>query len=193
MLAQSVSAGFEWAYPLRVFSAGVALFCYRRVYGGLRWRAGWESVAVGFAVFLLWIGLDRLLGGNNSTTAVPAEFLAASLTARITWSLFRLLGATLTVPIAEELAFRGYLLRRLIAADFANVNPQQYTATSFVVSSILFGILHGRQWVAGIAAGMLYAWAYQRRGRIGDAVLAHSVTNGLLAGCVLFGRDWKYW
>jgi exosortase E/protease (VPEID-CTERM system) len=193
MLAQSVSAGFEWFYPLRVFSAAAALFCYRRVYVGLRWRASWEAVAIGFVVFLLWIGMDRLINGNNSIMPVPPEFAAASLTARSTWSLFRLLGATITVPIAEELAFRGYLLRRFVAADFAKVNPQRFTVASFLVSSILFGILHGRQWAPGIAAGMFYAWVFQRRGRIGDAVLAHSVTNGLLAGWVLFAHDWKYW
>ena len=34
------------------------------------------------------------------------------------WLIFRLVGSVVTVPVAEELAFRGYLTRRAIAADF---------------------------------------------------------------------------
>ena len=193
MLAQSVSGGFEWFYPLRVLSAAAALFWYRRVYKELRWRAGWQAPAVGVMVFLLWLGMGRLFNPGSSIMPIPAEFAAASPLSRGVWTLFRVVGATITVPIAEELAFRGFLLRRLVSADFVKVNPQRFTLFSFVVSSVLFGVLHGQQWAVGIAAGMFYAWAFQRRGRIGDAVLAHSVTNGLLAGLVLFTHDWKYW
>jgi membrane protease YdiL (CAAX protease family) len=35
--------------------------------------------------------------------------------------------------------------------------------------------------VAGAAVGILYGLAARRRGRLGDAVLAHAVTNALLA------------
>ena len=41
--------------------------------------------------------------------------------------------------------------------------------------------------------GFLYAAAYARRGRIGDAVLAHAVTNALLAGWVIFSGAWGMW
>ena len=53
--------------------------------------------------------------------------------------------------------------------------------------------MHGERWLAGIVAGMLYALAMRWRGRLGDAVVAHAVTNGLLAVWVLvFGR-WELW
>ena len=68
-----------------------------------------------------------------------------------------------------------------------------FTWLSFGLSSVLFGVLHGRLWTAGVIAGMLYAWAYQRRGKIGDAVLAHAVTNALLAIGVLLTGDWRLW
>ena len=44
------------------------------------------------------------------------------------WPL-ELFGSSIVVPVAEELAFRGYLLRRLIDADFTAVSPRQVTAT----------------------------------------------------------------
>ncbi len=34
-------------------------------------------------------------------------------------------------------------------------------------------------------AGVAYAWAMLRRGKIGDAVIAHATTNALLAAYVL--------
>ena len=69
---------------------------------------------------------------------------------------FRIVGSVVAVPLAEELAFRGYLTRRLIAADFQDVPLGRLTWLSFLVSSALFGALHGR-WLAGILAGMIYA------------------------------------
>jgi CAAX prenyl protease-like protein len=94
--------------------------------------------------------------------------------------------------VAEELAFRGYLLRRLIDAEFTKVSPKHFTAPSFLVSSVAFGALHGR-WLAGILAGMIYAAAQYRRGQIPDAIVAHAVTNGLLAAYVLVFGHWAFW
>jgi CAAX prenyl protease-like protein len=110
----------------------------------------------------------------------------------VVWLTFRVLGSVIVVPLAEELAFRGYLLRKLIARDFENVPLDQFTWVSFIGSSVLFGLLHGR-WVAGTLAGMAYAWAVYRRGQLGDAVLAHMTTNALIAACVLLQGRWALW
>ena len=56
-----------------------------------------------------------------------------------------------------------------------------------------FGLLHGDRWLAGTVAGLIYAVTYLRRGRIGDAVVAHAITNALLAGSVLVGGKWDLW
>jgi len=99
----------------------------------------------------------------------------------------------ITVPIAEELACRGFLIRRVISRDFESLSPRSFTFLSVVVSSVAFGLLHGERWLAGIVAGLLYAVAFLRRGRIGDAVAAHATTNALLAGWVLIRGDWYMW
>jgi len=46
---------------------------------------------------------------------------------------------------------------------------------------------------AGIVAGLLYAFAMIRRGRIGEAVAAHATTNVLLAAYVLLYSQWHLW
>jgi len=192
MVSGALSGKFEWLYPLRFFAAAGALYVLRNRYSKLDWRVGWSGPAIGAAVFVLWIGLDRLMGGAEPT-GMPSALAAFSPAARITWISFRVLAATITVPIAEELAFRGCLLRRLVSPDFESVAFKNFTWLAILVSSVLFGALHGSLWFAGIVAGLLYAYAVIRRGRIGEAVAAHATTNALLAAYVLIYGAWHLW
>ena len=191
MVAGALSGTFEWLYALRFFAAAGVLWAWRTRYSNLDWRVGWLGPAIGVAVFFLWIALDRLMG--PPAKGMPGALGTASMGARITWISFRVLAATLTVPIAEELAFRGFLLRRMISQDFEAVPSTRFTWFSLLASSALFGAMHGSLWFAGIVAGLLYAVAMLRRGRIGEAVAAHAITNGLLAAYVLYYGQWQLW
>ncbi|HEX5227036.1 MAG TPA: exosortase E/protease, VPEID-CTERM system [Bryobacteraceae bacterium] len=191
LIAGASSARFEWSYPLRIVAAAAALWYFRDRYRTLNWRVGWPSVGLGAVVFLIWIGLEPLFGSPHM--AEPAALAQAPAVARIAWIAFRILGAVVTVPIAEELAFRGYLLRRLVSADFESVAWGAFAWAPFLISSVAFGVLHGERWLAGTIAGMIYAYAMLRRGRIGEAAAAHAVTNALLAVYVLFTGNWQLW
>jgi exosortase E/protease (VPEID-CTERM system) len=191
MLAGSASHGFEWLYPLRVAAAAAALWYFRDRYRSLDWRVGWPAAGLGALVFLIWIGLEPLSGSAH--TGQPLELANASSFARIAWLAVRVFGAVVTVPIAEELAFRGFLLRRLISSDFESVAWRAFAWAPFLISSIAFGLLHGDRWLAGVIAGMIYAYAMLRRGRIGEAAAAHAVTNALLAIYVLASGNWQLW
>ena len=124
---------------------------------------------------------------------MPTALAVSPAIARVTWLVFRTLAAVITVPIAEELAFRGFLLRRLISPDFESVSLKRWTLLAVFGSSLAFGVLHGDRWIAGTVAGMLYAAAQRWRGRIGDAVVAHGVTNALISISVLWGSHWSLW
>lgn len=191
MAARALSADFEWFYGLRVVAAVGAIWYCRGTYRKLDWRAGWPAVAAGVGVFALWIGLDRAAAIPRSPA--PAALLQASFAARSLWIAFRVAGAVITVPIAEELAFRGYLLRRLSAAEFEGVDWRAFAWLPIVISSAAFGLLHGQRWIAGMVAGMVYAVAMLRRGRIGEAAAAHAITNLLVAGYVLLFGNWQLW
>ena len=108
------------------------------------------------------------------------------------WLGCRVFGAIVTVPFAEELAFRGYLARRVVTAEFDRLPIGRFSWLGFAVSSLAFGAVHGR-FVAGTLAGMLYALATYRRGELSDAVLAHATTNALVAGYVLATCSWSLW
>lgn len=192
MIARASSGTFEWLYPLRFVAAAGALWFFRDKYRELDWRFGAFSVLAGGVVFAMWLGLDRLAGIQ------PASPLAAGLaslpsSARVAWLVFRTAAAVITVPIAEELAFRGFLIRRISSADFDSLSTRRYTFAAVLVSSVAFGLLHGDRWIAGTLAGLIFAAAFLRRGRIGDAVVAHATTNALLAAWVLMGGHWSLW
>jgi CAAX prenyl protease-like protein len=192
MISRAASGGFEWLYPLRFVAAAAVLWFFRSKYLELDWGFGGFSVIAGCAVFGIWLGLDRM-AGTHPPSAILAGLASLSFPARVTWLGFRTVAAVITVPIAEELAFRGFLIRRLSSADFESLSPRHYTYIAVVVSSVAFGLLHGDRWLAGTLAGLIYAVAFLRRGRIGDAVVAHATTNALLAAWVLVGGNWDMW
>jgi len=192
MISRAASGGFEWLYPLRFVAAAAVLWLFRSAYSELNWRFGGFSVMAGIGVFGLWLGLD-LMTHASQTSTLRDGLASLSAPARVAWLIFRTAAAVITVPIAEELAFRGFLIRRLSSADFDSLSPRYYTYLSVFVSSLAFGLLHGDRWLAGTLAGLIYAFTFLRRGRIGDAVIAHATTNALLAGWVLAGSKWYLW
>ena len=121
-----------------------------------------------------------------------AALLEMSRWLAVTWLVFRLVGSVLIVPVVEELAFRGYLLRKLASRNFEAVPVGRFTWLSLIASSVLFGSLH-EHWLAGTIAGMAYAFAQWQCRSIGGAVVAHSVTNGLIAAVVVLERQWSLW
>lgn len=158
------------------------LWYFRQSYKNMDWRFSWLGPLLGAVVFGLWIGLDRLSGGGDDK-AIAGGLASLPDAGRVAWLTFRVLAAVVAVPIAEELAFRGFLIRRLASADFDSLPAKTFTWLAVVVSSVAFGLMHGDRWIAGSVAGLLYAATFLRRGRIGEAV----------AAWVLAGNNWRFW
>jgi exosortase E/protease (VPEID-CTERM system) len=190
--------GFDQFYPVRVVVTLLVLAWYRDDYrDGLRQHlAGrrvwsWHAVGLGVLVYVLWVGISAVtlpeLGADP-----PSELETLGPPLAFAWVIARALGAIVTVPIAEELAFRGFLLRRLVASDFTKVRYDQWHWPAVLISSIAFAALH-QQWIGGFIAGLIYAYAQARRGLLSDAIVAHAVTNALIAIEVLTLGHWALW
>jgi exosortase E/protease (VPEID-CTERM system) len=192
MVTGAFSAGFDRYYAARVIVATVAFLLYRRSYAELHPKWSWEAAAIGCGVFALWMVMEPYGATASSGEPIRAGLQSLSRGSAAAWLVFRVVGSVILVPLAEELAFRGYLTRRLLATDFQSIAPGRTTWWSLLLSSVLFGALHGR-WFAGTLAGIAYALAYRRRGELTDAVLSHSVTNGLIAITVLTTGSWSLW
>jgi len=189
-IARAASAHFEYLYPLRLVAALVVFACYRAPLRALNWQWSWRAPAVGAMVFVLWTGAAHWL--------VPAEGMPAALAAlsaplRGVWLASRIAAAILTVPVAEELAYRGFLMRRLVRTEFETLPYAAVPALALLASAVVFGIAHGPLWLPGIVAGLAFGGLVRARGSIGEAVVAHLTTNALLAAFVLVRGQWQLW
>jgi len=190
MLSHALSAGFELLYPLRLVAAAIALWAYRRHYRGLGWSFSWRAVVAGAAISGLWIGVDHWL---NPGQPMPGALEALSAPERNLWILCRIVAATLTVPLVEELAYRGFLMRRFTAAEFETVSFKAVRWPALVGASLIFGISHGAMWAPGVIAGLVFGYLAIRTGKIGEAVAAHATANVGLAAYVLLFDQWQMW
>jgi exosortase E/protease (VPEID-CTERM system) len=188
--ARAISGGFEFFYPLRLIAGVWMLARYRRKLSTIDWRWSWRGPAVGAAVFLAWIIAAHFL---LPVSAMPEKLAAAPVGLRGFWIASRIAGSILIVPIAEELAYRGYLMRRLAKPDFESVPFDSVPWPALIATAILFGVVHGALWLPGIAAGLAYGLLLVRRGRIGEAVAAHATTNAMIAVSVLGWNQWQHW
>ena len=157
------------------------------------------TVLIGVLVFAIWIAPDRIFPGYHTAwpfnnpimgraSAVPSGPPGAGAAQAV-----RALRAVAVVPIAEELFWRGWLMRWLIAADFEAVPLGAWSALSFWIVAFLFGSEHGRYWDVGLAAGVIYNWWMLRTRSLGDLILTHAITNACLSAYVVFAGRWEYW
>lgn len=193
-------AGFDprWLYAVSVVATAAVLAWFWRDYGELA-RANAPSgrevllgAATGLVVFALWIHLDAAWMQIGTPTA-PFTPLAADGSG-IDWPLVavRWIGATLLVPVMEELFWRSFLMRWIQSPTFEAVEPRRVGLKAVVLSTFVFMLAH-TLWLAAIVAGLAYAWLYRRTGKLWVAVIAHGVTNGALGVWVVATGNWAFW
>ncbi|HEV8114005.1 MAG TPA: exosortase E/protease, VPEID-CTERM system [Planctomycetota bacterium] len=196
MIAGAFSATPEKLYALRIVPVLAVLWLHRKEHAELRPTWSWGAVGIGVAAFGVWSVLVRLLpiglGVAPGAAPVGAEIRDFAPVAAALWWTTRIAGTCLITPIVEELAFRGFLARRMVAAEFESVSPAAITWLAALLSSFAFGLLHG-SWPAGTAVGLLYTLAYRRRRRLFDAVLAHAATNVVMVVVTFMTGDWRFW
>ncbi len=177
--------------PKTIVVGGVILWFWRSLPSMVP-QAPLLSVLVGIAGVVLWVGLDPwlvhydkpLIGRNPFQLYSPPE----------AWALFgvRLFGIAVVVPIMEELFWRGFLMRWLIKEDFTSVALGTYTPLSFFATTAFFAAEHGAEWPLGAIVGLLYGAWFLRTKSLGSVILAHGVTNFLLALYCLEMGDWHF-
>lgn len=158
------------------------------------------STLLGVAAFVIWVGPDVLWPAyrhswlfNNGLAGAPRSSLAPALKTSVAFIVFRVLASVVNVPILEELFWRGWLMRWLIAKDFEKVPLGTYRPLSFWAVAVLFASEHGSYWDVGFITGILYNWWMVRTRSLGDCILAHAVTNACLAVYLLTHDQWQYW
>ncbi len=186
-------------YPVRCLATIAAIAIFSRPYLSFRPTRAMGSIAIGIGVFVIWIAPDALFGYRhfwlfeNSIMGSSASTIAPADQSDVFFLACRAFGSTILVPILEELFWRGWLMRWLINPDFMKVKLGTYTPLAFWVTAILFASEHGPYWEVGLGAGIIYNWWMVRTRSMADCMLAHAVTNGILAAYVVATGAWRYW
>jgi CAAX prenyl protease-like protein len=197
--------GQYWLYLFKTVLAAWMLWVVWSVVPEMRAKWSWEAFAVGIGVFVLWVGLDPLFVQLGFPNSYPKLSLGTSGTAwnphvtfgqgsMLAWLFIvvRLLGSALVVPLLEEVFYRSFLYRYIARVDFQSVPIGAWLWLPFVVTSVIFGFEH-MHWLAGILCGFAYQGLVCWKKRLGDAIVAHGVTNFLLGLWVVQRNAWEYW
>lgn len=189
-----------WEYPLRVAVLSLIVWVFSRHVLDFKVKAPALSVAIGVAVFVIWVAPEWLfpdyrshwLFSNAITGTVTTSLDQAH---RDSWMvlLFRTIRAAILVPIIEELFWRAWLMRWLINPNFTAVPMGAWTASSMLITAVLFASEHGPYWEVGLIAGFAYNFLMVRTKSLGDCILSHAVTNGILSAYVIATGRWHFW
>jgi membrane protease YdiL (CAAX protease family) len=179
-----VLAGQLVAWPAAMLAG--SLICKRP------WR---ESYAVrGFSLRLLpgvvigCFGLSFVLNRLASAIPMPKSFESFFKGLADGDPVLTLVVISVIAPIAEELFFRGWMLRGFMA---------NYSAKKAIwLSALMFALFHLNPWQAVVALplGLLFGWLVLRTGSLAPGIIGHFVVNFtntklMLPACALFGHN----
>lgn len=183
-----------WVYPLQTFVCGAILLWYRREYEWDRPSRPGFALLVALFVFAIWILPQAFLGFAPRTEGFNPDVFANQPGLYWATMAFRFLRLVVVVPLLEEIFWRGFLLRYLIAEDFERVPFGKFSWFSFIAVTVLFALSHSKpDWAAAVLAGALYNWVAYRSKSLSACVLAHAVTNLLLGVWIVQTRQWGFW
>jgi CAAX prenyl protease-like protein len=203
--------GAQWpslyapSYVARTVLVGIALWVFWPQYTKVRWNHWWLGVIVGVVGIFQWVPMQLWLQHLTQGTFVhrlfkPADdpfnpFNAfASPTVIYGFIAIRIIGATLVVPVMEELFWRDWLWRTILAPnDFKLAEVGERDWTAYLIVSGAFALVHGNWWLTAIVWALLVGALLIYTRSLGACIIAHGVTNLLLAGYVLYTRDWSFW
>ena len=178
-------------YPIKTVLVAACLIYFWNAYRQeIRFSFSWLAVISGMVVFFIWVlpeGLYPQIGHSEFNPYEQAGGYGVYFPIA-----FRLIGASLIVPLMEELFWRSFALRFVIRSDFKSIPLGQFSWFSFIFISLLFGFEHHR-WLVGIFAGMVYAGVLYHSKNLFVPILAHAITNFLLGLYVLSTHQWSFW
>lgn len=189
---------YPMSYMIKTPLSAALLILLWRHYTPIRWNHAGLGVLVGIIGMAQWVGMEKLLlhffphyprmGGD---TFSPMEIVSPAM--RWTFLSVRLAGPVLVVPLMEELFWRDFLWRMIIAPnDFKLAQVGEWDWKAFVVVALLFASVH-IQWMTAIVWGVMIGWLLVKTKSLGACIIAHGVTNLLLGIYVLHTGDWYFW
>ena len=203
------SAPEHWLYPLQTLVCGGLLLYFRKEYVFGPWHGLGLATLLGVVGIFLWIapawwyadhgtgmnempwiGLSVRKHGFDPTIFDPAT--------AIYWEdvILRFVRLVIVVPLAEEIFWRGFLMRFVIAGGrpFVEVPFGKHDWRAYAVTTALFMLVHQKEdWLGALIFGSLMYFLCIRTKSLGACVWMHAVANLLLGLYVMKTRQWGFW
>ena len=187
------------AYVARAIIVAVLLLLFWRNYTKVRWNHWWLGVIGGVVGIVQWIVMQQWLGSHFEWFKPDADAFnpfAAIGNPATAWAFVavRVASAVLIVPVMEELFWRDYLWRQILAPnDFKLAEVGEFDWTAFIVVALAFATVHGSWWPTAIVWGAMIGLLLVYTKSLGACMIMHGVTNLLLAAYVLKYHAWYLW
>ena len=148
------------------------------------------AIITGFATFAGTVSSTYLLNAYGMELKPSNQALLETLSNQ--WPTLTTILAVFIVPVFEELFFRKQLFARFAAAGYA--------VSGYLLSSLLFALMHEplptqgiTRWLLMLAVygsmGAVFAWVYQKTGRLWPAIVAHASNNIFAMSALLIGSS----
>jgi len=199
-----------WVYPLQTTLTLIVMGVYWKFYEfepirGIGWAifAGIVGISVWIAPGVLFDQLNmsegplgylgfapRTKGFNPSLAAPPSTALYWLIVA------LRFVRLVIVVPLAEEIFWRGFLMRFLVGldGDYWKVPFGTFHWRSLTIVTALFVSAHASvDYFGATVFGLLMYWLAVKSRSLAACIIMHAVANLLLGVYVLSTEQWGYW
>ncbi len=212
LLLMSLGSFFEgpqhvfWLYALRTFGAlAVSLVCWK-YWPPLGKVHILPAIAFGVAVAFMWVKVHELFAsqtwypytqilGRDAPAEQQFNCYTQLGTGIALWFflIVRIGGASIVVPIVEEIFWRGFVLRVLVDWwRFDRVPLATFTLRSFLICSLLSAAEHP-MWEVGILCWMVYNLLFYWKKSLLFLIVTHGITNFVLYTYVVWSQKWVFW
>jgi CAAX prenyl protease-like protein len=194
-----VPHAYAISYVCRAVIVAAMLAMFWRSYTKIRWTHLWLGTLVGVIGIFQWIGMQLWLQRHFEFFRPSPEVFDptkefASPAVLHGFIAVRLIGAVLVVPVMEELFWRDFLWRQILAPnDFKLAQVGEWSWTPFLAVSVVFAFVHGNWWLTSIVWALMIAALLVYTKSLGACIVAHATTNLLLGFYVLRTHDWAFW
>jgi CAAX prenyl protease-like protein len=199
-----ISYEYEKICALKGLVVAIVLWVFRREYPPFATKGLLLATIAGGVGCVVWIALDQVQAAIPGMQAFLEILMHGGRTGynpgasqappawRIAFVGVRIIELAVIVPVMEEVFWRGFLARYLLADDFRHAPQGAFTPMSFTIVTLAFATVHP-EFLAAIAWGAMINLLYRRTANLWACVVMHGVTNGMLAGYILATGTWRLW
>jgi CAAX prenyl protease-like protein len=206
----AVFMGFIWvgghwkalythAYVARVVVVALLLIAFRKLYTRIRWDYWWLGILVGVVGIFQWVGMQLFLQNHfeffkPDPKVFNPDLFFSDPTMRWAFIAVRLFGAVVVVAFMEELFWRDFCWRSIIAPnDFKLAKVGEWDVKAFLIVAVIFTVVHGNWWLTAFVWALMVGGLLAYTRSLGACIIAHGTTNLLLGIFVLYTKQWFFW